>query len=224
MDFNILRQHKMEHLFLGKHREAAVLIPLLQKNGEWHLLFEVRAQNIAQGGEICFPGGGVEKGETGEEAAVRETMEELLVSRKQIDVICPMFEMTGPGGAEVKSYLGVFVPDSMGSEAEMGGLSGEKASARISDSRSCGYTFSRDEVAAVFTLPLSWFDGHPVREYQAELVTQVPDDFPFEELPGGRNYPFRKVPRTFCFYETEYGPIWGMTAQIVHAALPLLQV
>lgn len=163
---------------------------------EWGLLFEVRSGNIVQGGEICFPGGGVEPGESAEEAAVRETMEELLIERDQLELICPMFELTGPAGTEVSSYLGV-----------LNGYNG---------------TFSMDEVSRIFTLPLSWFAAHPAKEYKASLETKLPENFPYDELPGGKQYPFRPVPKTFYFYETDYGPLWGMTAQIVHAVLPLL--
>jgi len=44
---------------LGKEEyfNAAVLIPLMMINGEYHFLFEKRAAHIRQGGEVCFPGG-----------------------------------------------------------------------------------------------------------------------------------------------------------------------
>ena len=73
-----------------KIRRAAVLVPLIQKGGEYHVVFEVRAGSLkTQPGEICFPGGAVERGETPKQAAVRETMEELLINRCQIRVIAP---------------------------------------------------------------------------------------------------------------------------------------
>ena len=38
-------------------RGASVLIPLVWKDGEPHLLFEVRAYDLkVQPGEVCFPG------------------------------------------------------------------------------------------------------------------------------------------------------------------------
>ena len=79
-------------------RRNAVLIPLVEKEGELHILFEVRQAGIRQGGEICFPGGMIEEGETAEEAAVRETAEELLIPAEKIEVIAPMHVMSGPGG------------------------------------------------------------------------------------------------------------------------------
>ena len=45
-----------------KIRRAAVLVPLIQKGGEYHVVFEVRAGSLkTQPGEICFPGGAVER-------------------------------------------------------------------------------------------------------------------------------------------------------------------
>lgn len=39
-----------------KIRRAAVLVPLIQKGGEYHVVFEVRAGSLkTQPGEICFP-------------------------------------------------------------------------------------------------------------------------------------------------------------------------
>ena len=79
-------------------RPAAVLIPLLPNGNSYDVLFEVRSAGIAQPGDICFPGGTMEPGETPEVAAVRETTEELLVSREQIRVLRTMNTRPGPKG------------------------------------------------------------------------------------------------------------------------------
>ncbi|NEU34154.1 CoA pyrophosphatase, partial [bacterium LRH843] len=59
--------------------QFAVLVPLVQKQDELHVLFEVRAHHLRrQPGEICFPGGKIEPNDsTPQDAAVRETTEEL---------------------------------------------------------------------------------------------------------------------------------------------------
>lgn len=109
-------------------RPAAVLIPLLPNGNSYDVLFEVRSAGIAQPGDICFPGGTMEPGETPEVAAVRETTEELLVSREQIRVLRTMNTRPGPKGRPVTGVLGI--------------LENYKGS------------FSRAEVDHVFTLPL----------------------------------------------------------------------
>jgi coenzyme A diphosphatase NUDT7 len=54
----------------------AVLVPLIEIDGELNLIYEVRSNSIAQPGEISFPGGRIEDDESPMEAAIRETSEE----------------------------------------------------------------------------------------------------------------------------------------------------
>lgn len=57
---------------------AAVLVPLLDGPAGWELLFTVRSSRLAHHpGEISFPGGRLEPGETVVDAALRETHEEV---------------------------------------------------------------------------------------------------------------------------------------------------
>ena len=177
-------------------RRNAVLIPLIEKEGELCILFEVRQAGIRQGGEICFPGGMIEAHETAEEAAVRETAEELLIPEENIEVIAPMHMIGGPGGAELSSCLGI-----------LHGYTG---------------TFSRREVDHVFTVPLSWFAAHAPRICDGAMAVELAEDFPYELIPGGREYPWHRIPRRFYFYESEGGVIWGITAELLYHALGVL--
>ena len=60
--------------------EYAILIPWVATGEGDALLLEVRSQLVRQPGEVCFPGGRAEPGESAVEAAVRETCEELGIS------------------------------------------------------------------------------------------------------------------------------------------------
>ena len=68
-------------LFIGEETALryAVLIPLVQVDGEWHVLFEVRSLTMRkQPGDISFPGGRIDPTDASPmEAAIRETHEEL---------------------------------------------------------------------------------------------------------------------------------------------------
>ena len=66
----------------GKLRRACVVVPLIATPGNWRLLFTQRgAQLSSHGGQIAFPGGVVERGETLEDAAIREMEEEVGIPR-----------------------------------------------------------------------------------------------------------------------------------------------
>lgn len=59
-------------------RAAAVLVLLVQTPQSWHVLFTVRSQHLpSHAGQIAFPGGKVEAGESLEQAALRECDEEV---------------------------------------------------------------------------------------------------------------------------------------------------
>lgn len=67
--------------------EMSVLIPLLEMKSSPSVLFTKRSIHLkSHRGEVCFPGGRMEEGETIEEAALRETHEEIGVDPKSVDV------------------------------------------------------------------------------------------------------------------------------------------
>ena len=95
---------------LGARHEYAVLCPFLETPEGLHLLFEVRAQGLRQGGEVCFPGGRLEPGETPETCALRETEEELSIPRDQVELLGPMDFLCSQGGFLMRPFVGVVSP------------------------------------------------------------------------------------------------------------------
>ena len=91
---------------LGLRRNYAVLCPFVERNGEPHVLLEVRAKELRQGGEVCFPGGAMEAGETAAECALRETEEELGIPHERIlGVHQPFMER------RITAAMGVYWPE-----------------------------------------------------------------------------------------------------------------
>ncbi len=68
---------------------AAILLPLLRKNDEWQLLFTHRTETVEQHkGQVSFPGGGCNQGETTPEAtALREAQEEIGLSPAKVRLL-----------------------------------------------------------------------------------------------------------------------------------------
>src|SRR5690349_9743166 len=60
-------------------RPAAVLVPIIARAGALNVLFTTRTAHLTQhGGQVSFPGGGAESGDTDAVAtALRETHEEI---------------------------------------------------------------------------------------------------------------------------------------------------
>lgn len=192
-----LEGHEAEQVFTGEKRpDAAVMIPLLPEEDGLRVLFEVRGDNIPQGGEICFPGGRIEEGEAPADTARRETSEELLIPEADVEMIAPAHCLLGHWGGRVYSFAGI-----------LHGYDG---------------TYSAGEVSRVFTLPLQYFIDHPPRIHRAKMVFEPGEDFPFHLIPGGRDYPFAALPRRMVFYETEEGVIWGLTASLLMRFIELV--
>ena len=73
-------------------RPAAVLVPLLQADGEWRLLFTRRTETVeSHRGQVSFPGGRIEPGDADAlAAALRETHEEIGVRPEDVRVLGQM--------------------------------------------------------------------------------------------------------------------------------------
>jgi 8-oxo-dGTP pyrophosphatase MutT (NUDIX family) len=88
---------------------AAVLIPLLFKEGEWHVLVTQRTQNVEHHrGQISFPGGACEPADADLKAtALRETFEEIGVSPERVEVLGALDDLATVSSFVVTPYVGV---------------------------------------------------------------------------------------------------------------------
>lgn len=100
-----------------------MLLLLFEKNDEPWLIFTKRSQNVrTHKGEISFPGGAVDPGESARQAAVREVFEELGIEPADVSVIGELSELpTFVTGFVVKPFVAL-VPEAEAyahSEAEV---------------------------------------------------------------------------------------------------------
>ena len=89
-------------------KRASILIPLIPTGGGWSLLFSRRSKNLAaHGGQIAFPGGGVEEGERLEAAALREAYEEVGITSARMELIGRLDDLITNSGFLVAPFAGV---------------------------------------------------------------------------------------------------------------------
>ena len=190
---NLEKLKKYEPTLIGIDRchRSAVCIPLVETPDGYSVLFEVRSPNIMhQPGDICFPGGMIEDGEQPEDAAVRETGEELLLPKERIQLLGPV-DILFTGGLLVYPFAAVL--------KEYEG------------------TYSESEVAETFLVPLSFFLETEPEIYRAQVQVMPGEDFPFDKIQGGRDYNWRKRREEMLFYHYGEHSIWGITAKIMRA-------
>lgn len=103
-----LTLHNPEILGSGNFSKYAVLLPLLEKEDGIHVLFEERSHKLRrQPGDICFPGGRIDKQDSNEQAAaLRETHEELGLKKEDIYNVFPIDYLVSPFGMIVYPYAG----------------------------------------------------------------------------------------------------------------------
>ncbi len=174
---------------------TAVLLPLVEVDGATEILFEVRSKLLKrQPGEICFPGGRVERHELNSpaSAAVRETAEELGLQCDDIKILTPLGFTFTPMGTITYPFVGhITAPE------------------RIKP--------NRGEVESTFTVPLSFLTSYPPQTSMMDVATRLNEDFPLHRVPEVYRGGWHKR-WSFPTYVYEYGEhfIWGMTAIILH--------
>jgi 8-oxo-dGTP pyrophosphatase MutT (NUDIX family) len=175
---------------------------------------------VKQPGEICFPGGRVEAGETPVETAVRETCEELGLKPKDIEVISEPeieTEMMADGRRvfSVKAEIKCLSNTSAKPYGKMAYENGSHESGAHELDKAL--RLNEDEVADVFLLPVSWLEGHAPEYY---VLGEAADEELPEILRGYlANYgEFRRRGETY-YWEYEGRGIWGLTARIINRIL-----
>lgn len=176
-----------EAKIIGNYKKSAVMILI---NKDKNIVFEVRSNDLEhQPGDICFPGGRIEKGESPKEAAVREAMEELNLDRNDIELIGNMDYSLIPYHSIIYPFVG-------------------ELKTNITNP-------SKSEVEEIFFVPLDYFLKNEPMLYEIEVGPNLQDNFPYHLIKGGKKYKFARarIPQYFYIYNDYV--IWGNTALIV---------
>lgn len=171
----------------------AILLPLVKKEDGLHVLFEERAYTLKrQPGDICFPGGKVDKEDKNvEHTAIRETIEELGLKREDIGDLYSLDYIVTAFETIIYPFVG-FIHNIH--EIEI----------------------NKSEVESFFTIPLSFFIDTLPEVYYVNYMVEPEEQFPIDSIVGGKNYKWqpRKIDEHFYRYENRV--IWGLTAKILN--------
>ncbi|MDH5506426.1 MAG: CoA pyrophosphatase [Anaerolineae bacterium] len=139
-------------LLNGKPKAAAVLIPLLQIQSTWHVLYirRTEAHGDYHSGQVAFPGGRRDPQDPSlEAAALRETQEEIGIDPSAVRILGRLRPFVTISNYQVTPIVGV-IPWPYPIKP------------------------SEDEVSRVFTIPLEWLMASQNREtLQREIPGQT---------------------------------------------------
>ena len=139
-------------------RQASVLMPLVMRENLWHVLLTKRPMHMpSHPGQVAFPGGRTETGETPCQGALRETQEEVGVLANDIHLLGRLPSFDAVSEYRVTPFVGLLSP---------------KASI-VPDP---------NEVDDVFEVPFAFFmntDNHVRREVEFDGERHIIYDMPW---------------------------------------------
>lgn len=192
-----------QSLFIGEETafRSAVLIPLVQVDGQWHILFEVRSLTMRkQPGDISFPGGRIDSTDlTPWAAALRETHEELGVDPKTVTLVQQLSPYIASPAFVVYPFVATF------------------------DYSQIIHSYNKEEVEEVFTVPVQWLLDYEPYMHVVSVEPTPARDFPFEKIVNGAQYQWRARPIEEWFFDYEQYTIWGLTARILKHFIEIIK-
>ncbi|HKL12942.1 MAG TPA: CoA pyrophosphatase [Halanaerobiales bacterium] len=176
---------------LGVKAKYAVLVPLIKLDDKLHLIYEIRSEEIGtQPGEVSFPGGRIEEGETARDAAIRETEEELGLNTDQIEVFGQLDYLIPPFNIALYPFAGFLKVDSL-EELEI----------------------NKAEVQQIFIVPFNYFLENEPETHVINCRHEINENFPYHLIRNGKDYDWRNGEYPVNFYKYKDFVIWGMTAR-----------
>ncbi len=180
---------KINHL----QNDYAVLVPLIKSQDGLNLLFQIRSETLKrQPGEICFPGGKIEFGETPQKTAVREIYEEMGIRKRSVRILGLLDRIISMSMEVIYPYVGF-----------------------INISKLDKIKFN-EEVSGVFSVPVEYFIKNKPKEY---ALTYNADEKELSYVEEEFNYLNKfadKIQYKVYSYDYENYRIWGITARIIY--------
>ncbi|BBE31999.1 coenzyme A pyrophosphatase [Tepiditoga spiralis] len=171
---------------IGIKNHYSILIPLIKKNNEYFLLYELRSSTLKnQPSEISFPGGKVEENESYKECAIRETYEEIGVKKENINILNKGDDFYSPFGFLIHSYI---------------------CTINTND-----FKINKAEVEKLLFVPINHLKLQKPELYNVNIIAK-PNLFPYNRIPNGKKYKWKKGTYNVYFYKYNKYYIWGLTA------------
>ena len=180
----------------GNQKESAVLLPLIKVENEWHILYEVRSEIVSQAGDSSFPGGRVEAGETYEEAAVRETMEELNLKRENI-LVHGEIDFIASENITIHCFVG------------------ELISVAVEN------IHPNEEVEKIYTVPLTYLLENEPKYFSVNFNPILEKEFA-EKQEDEYEYTFSEHSQQIPYYEVADHSLWGYTANLTQRFVEII--
>ena len=176
---------------------SAVIVPLIQRDDSAEIVLELRSRHLRRSpGEVGFPGGRVEAGESPWQTALRELEEELGVDSDRVECLGQLPEHQRLRNELIVPFVGRL---DEGVELKPDGV----------------------EVEEVFTLNLDHLLQNDFREAGITEEYTLSADFPLDYLPGGKWN--RTITRPVRYLVYGKYLIWGLSANILLQLLELIR-
>lgn len=190
---------------MARMKHSAVLLLLIERDGQTHVVFQKRSSTVPQPGEICLPGGRFEPETDGtvEAAALRETCEELRLPPSDVQLLGRLDSVFTRSGKFIDVVVGH-------TDRPFEALRANAA-----------------EVERVFTLPVGWFLAHQPQMHQVlvQIHSRIVDPetgneqilLPAEALglPDMYRDSWGQTRMPVYVWDTPEGVVWGITGEIM---------
>jgi peroxisomal coenzyme A diphosphatase NUDT7 len=195
--------NESQSLFIGEETafRSAVLIPLVQVDEEWHILFEVRSFTMRkQPGDISFPGGRIDSTDTSPmAAALRETHEELGVDPKTVTIVGELSPYIASSSFVIYPFVATI------------------------DYNQIIHSYNKEEVEEVFTIPIKWLLNYEPYMHLVSVEPVPSPNFPYEKIMNGAQYQWRARSMEEWFFDYGKYTIWGLTARILKHFIEIIK-